>query len=195
MNWNQLREQWQQQEAATDAPDIRLLEQRDDALRAAVRRRDRRETIAACVVAVVFAIDLPFAAAAGQWWRFAFALLLVASALMTPLILRLGRGEGGEMAADAALLQSLRGRHAHARAQARLLEWAGLWYVAPMAVGLVGFTRVVAGTSPLAVGYIALVLAFSLFIAWLNWRAARRSLRPHVQHLQAQIDALSPAGE
>ena len=194
MNWNQMRAQWQQQDAATRVPDIRLLEQRDDALRATLKRRDRRETIAAVVVAAVFAINLPFAVAAGDWWRFAFALLLVASAAVTPRVLCMARGQGGDSAADVTLLQSLRGRHAHARAQARLLEWAGLWYVAPMTVGLVGLTLSVSGTTPLAIGYVVLVLAFSAFVAWLNWHVARRLLRPHAAQLQAQIDALSADG-
>ena len=64
-----------------------------------------------------------------------------------------------------------------------------------MTVGLVGLTLAVAGTTPLAVCYVMVVLAFSVFVAWLNWHAARSRLRPHLAQLQAQIDALSPAGE
>ena len=129
---------------------------------------------------------------AGHVWRLAFGVLLVASALMTPWILRLARGTGDDVVPGMPLLQCLRGRHAQALAQARLLEWAWLWYVAPMTVALVGLTLAVAGTTPLAIGYVVLVLVFSVFVGWINWHAARTRLRPHLARLQTQIDALVP---
>lgn len=192
MDWDRIREQWQRQPADAGTIAIEVLRLRDDALARRVRLRDRIELVAAVVVAVAFTGIGLLAALEEAWLELVFAGWLVAWAISIPVWLHRGRAHLAEADPAAPLLQHLERRRQLAITQARMLERAWLWYVAPALVGLVGLTLAASGPTPGALVYLASSLALGAAIAWWNRHVARTRFRPHADALQAQIDTLSP---
>lgn len=194
MDWDRIRERWQQQPADAGTIAIDALRRRDDALAKQVRRRDRIEVIAAVVVALAFSGIALVAALERAWLELAFAVWLVAWAVSIPVWLHRGRAHLSEADPAVPLLQHLERRRQLAITQARMLERAWLWYVAPALVGLVGLTLAASGPTPGALAYLGACLALGAAIAWWNAHVARTRFRQHADALQQQIDTLSATG-
>ena len=76
------------------------------------------------------------------------------------------------------------------RAQARMLEQAWLWYVAPCVTGILGLVLATRGIDVKGMVYSACVLAFGALIAWANRVAARRHFGVLADDIQREIDKL-----
>lgn len=192
MDWDRIRQQWKTQPAHADtgvADSARLREQADR-LQRTIRRRDRWETIAAIVVGVFFALVAGGAASDGNWPRLGFALLIVAWAVYIPIHLRRARRQLPDPRPDLPLRSFLVRQREAALAQARMLEQAWLWYVAPGVAGLLGLTL---SEGDLGLGrqlYVVAVLVLGAVLVWINRRTATRVFHPHAQALQRQIETL-----
>lgn len=197
MDWNNIRQQWAAQPAPEgQPPGAAALREQAGKLQRTIRRRDLLETIAAVVVVVFFALVAGGAASDGNWMRLGFALLIVIWALYLPFHLRRARRQLPDPQPDLPLRSFLERQRDAALAQARMLEQAWLWYVAPAMVGLVGLTlsEPGAGSDRGALLYIGGSLLFGAFVAWLNRHTAKHTFHAHAQALQSQIEALDGEG-
>lgn len=196
MDWDSIRQQWQAQAAGASepAPGVEQLRRESDRLQRTIRRRDRLETIAAVVVAVFFLLAAGGEFSRGGWVGGGFALLLVAWAVFVPFRLRRARQALPEPRPDLPLRLYLQRQREAALVQARMLERAWLWYVAPCMVGLLGLTFSVPGSGTGRLVYGAFVVALGILVAWINRRAARQVFRGHARALQQQIESLDGAG-
>ncbi|TKS54536.1 hypothetical protein E4582_07050 [Luteimonas yindakuii] len=195
MDWDRIRNEWRQQPAEQGAIAIDALRHRDEALARQVRSRDRIETVAAVVVGLAFTAIGVVAVRVGAWLEVMFAAWLVAWAISVPVWLRRGRAPSRQADPGLPLLQHLQCRRDLALAQARMLERAWLWYVAPAMVGLAGMTLAASGPTPGALGYIGICVALGVAIAWWNRSVARTRFRRHADELQQQIETLAVDGE
>ena len=218
MDWDNIRQQWKTQPAHADpgVADSARLRDQADRLQRTIRRRDRWETIAAIVVGVFFALVAGGAASDGNWPRLGFALLIVAWAVYIPIHLRRARRQLPDPRPDLPLRSFLMRQREAALVQARMLEQAWLWYIAPGVAGLVGLTlsedesQLIEANSKLTLisgiaGFVAAVpgvgllqlpggaswvLVLGAVLVWINRRTATRVFHPHAQALQRQIETL-----
>lgn len=190
-DWDHIRTRWQQQPTSDAmAASIDELRRRDQALQRKVHIRDRVESLAAAFVVVVFSILAAIAARGAAWGQLVFALWLAAWALFVPLHLRNTRRRAADPECGLPLLDFLHHQRAAALAQARMLERAWLWYVAPCLSGIIGLTLAIQGPTRPALIYIAATLAFGALITWLNRYAARTRFHAHANALQKQIESV-----
>ena len=196
MDWDNIRQQWQTQPPASPsaAPSAEHLRQESDRLQRRVRRRDLLETIAAVVVAVFFLWAAGSGFSRGNWVGASFALLLVAWAVFVPFQLRRARRKLPDPRRDLPPRTFLERQREAALAQARMLDRAWLWYVAPCMVGLLGLTFSAPGVETGDLLYGAFVVALGIFIAWINRRAAQ-VFHEHARGLGQQINSLDEAGD
>lgn len=191
MDWDQLQQQWQAEAGPTPMPESAADILRADAqMREKLVRRDRIETIAAVALALVFALFAVVDVFASHWLSAAGHAGLALWAAWVPHRLRRSRKEGAAPPADAPLREHLLRSRDAALAQARMLERAWLWYVLPCVAGLAVTTLADSGPTPLALGYLALVVVAGVAVAWWNRRAARTRMRSHADALLRQLQAL-----
>lgn len=196
MDWDNIRQQWQTQPPASPsaAPSAERLRQESDRLQERVRRRDLVETIAAVVVAVLFLLAAGSGFSRGNWVGASFALLLVAWAVFVPFQLRWARRKLPDPRRDLPPRIFLERQREAALAQARMLDRAWLWYVAPCMVGLLGLTFSAPGVDAGDLLYGGFVVALGIFIAWINRRAGQ-AFHEHARALGQQINSLDEAGD
>jgi hypothetical protein len=167
--------------------------QRLEQLRRELMWRDVRESVAAILVAAIFAVvaylvPAPLARAG--------ALVLVGASLMVIAVLvtlRLRHGRD-ETAPDASLAEFCRRELAHVDAQIRLTRRVAWWYIAPFVAGA---NMVFWGTSystTAGVVYLVATLALSAGIYWLNQRAVQREFLPVRRDLQRSLADLTANG-
>jgi hypothetical protein len=163
----------------SDEEILALVAEKARVLDRTVRARDRRETLAAAVVVVLFAPLL----LAPCWLGRAGAALVLAGCAIT--VVRLWRTRRRHAVAHAGLplAEVLRAERAKVEAQARLLESVLWWYIAPFALGAVMVVACREGSRWFTVGYAAFVAALSWGIWHLNQRAVRDELRPRGEEL------------
>lgn len=155
------------------------------ALDADVRRRDRRESVVALVMAPLF---LLMAVAATTAMSRIGALVVVAACLYIPMRLRAARrtfATAGLPVADA-----LRTELRQVQSQERLLGSATLWYFGPLGLGIGLY--IAGGPAPVtfrAVMIAALVVLYGGLAAW-NVRVARRDVAPVAAALRESLDEL-----
>lgn len=192
MEWDQVRNRWQQQPvAAVPAMTIHALRERDKRLARAVVWRDVLETLAAIAVVGFLSVYTINALGNEYWWRALAAGGLVAWAVFVPLRLRQARRRAAPPLPSLSLAEHLNRRRDAALAQAHMLETAWLWYVAPCVIGVTALSLTVAGPTVEVMIYLAVVLAFGVVLALLNWHTGRTRFRAHAEQLQAQLDALA----
>lgn len=191
MDWKQIRQQWQTA-SDTAAMDVALVElqQRDRTLRAQLRRRDWLETGVAWLVAPVFAVAAWFAGSRGAWWVMFFSTFLTLWCVYVPWRLWRARRSLPTPRHDVALIDYLRQERIAMLGQARMLERLWVWYLAPCAFGVIGLNVSAQGLTHSVLVYAAIVLVFSLILAWLNRFAARTRFRAHVEQIEEQISRL-----
>ncbi|WP_024891158.1 hypothetical protein [Luteimonas huabeiensis] len=192
MDWERIREAWQRQptDGAAQTVSLQSLRERDRALARAVRTRDRVEAVAAVLVLAFFALVGVAAGLRGAWWVAASAAWIAAWAAWLPWTLRRARHAVPEAAPDQPLVLHLQRRRDAALVQARLLDRAWRWYVAPPMLGASAFVLASSGPTPGALITIAAFVAFGMLAVWLNRRAAK-DFHAHAAALQRQIDPLA----
>lgn len=192
MDWQSIRQQWQRDEApsALEAAMV-AVRQRERELHARVRRRDLLETVVALLVVPFFGVLAVRYGLKAQWWTCGFAVLITAWAVCVPIRLWQARKRQPKPDPAQPLVDYLRAEREALLEQARMLEAVWLWYLAPCAIGVVGLT-LSAGPVTLGKGiYLAIVLAVSVFIGWVNHYAARTEFRAKALEIEAQLKQLS----
>lgn len=190
MDWNDIRQRWREDVPPARLASIDELQRADARLATAVRRRDRIETVAAVVVALLFLVGCIAAAIQGLWIEMVFGLVVLAWAAWLPFAFRRARRE--VPAADACMppVAYLSRQRDAALVQARLLERVWLWYLTPPAVGIFGLTLAIEGITAGSVTYLASVLVLYGGLAWFNRHVARTRFRAHAEQLQGHIQRL-----
>ena len=191
MDWNAMRHQWRQAESAAPAlvdPDvIEGVRQREQKLRAAVKRRDRLESGVALVLAPIFGYMTMRAGLSAKWWPMLFCAWLTAWTLYVPWQLWRVRRRMPEARIDSALLDYLPRQRDAMLMQARMLERVWLWYLAPCAIGVIGLNFAAQGATTGNFVYAAIVLVFFGYLARLNRRAARTQFRDLAASIDRQL--------
>ena len=191
MDWNELRHRWREAPAIPVPQTLeRDVEARDRKLRATVRRRDLLETVVAALMAPMFAGLAVWLAWRGAWIAFGFCALIVAWIGYVPWRLKQARRALGEPRPDVTLVAYLRAQHEAMLAQARMLEQAWLWYVAPCMVGIGGLVLSLGGVTTKTVAYLGFVGAFGLVLGYANRRVARTEFRDHAAAIARQLERL-----
>lgn len=192
MTLEEYREAWRRQDAgAGDGPEAeRLLarvRERSEAFDQRIRRHDRRETLAACAVALFFGWEL---LTAGSWLEGAGALVIVVSAAFVVWWLRRARRAGRAERADRPVAQQLRVHLARVEEQIRLQETVLWWYLGPPGVGVALFVLGL-DAGPLATALVlgAVVVVYAA-VWWMNQRTVRRDLEPRREELQRMLERL-----
>lgn len=139
-----------------------------------LRRRDRREMIAAGLVFLFFATML----LDPSWVVRIGALIVMGSSGVVAWVLRRARGRERDPAPDRPLAERIRAEREKVDTQIRLLENVLWWYLAPMMVGLGLIVLGDEGLSWFTLGYGAAVAVLCGAVYYLNQRTVRRSLRP-----------------
>jgi hypothetical protein len=192
MDWKQMQQRWQDAPAEPLESDLLgPIKQRDQSLRAKVRRRDGLESLVALLMAPVFAYMAWRAGIAEQWLKCFFAGLLAAWAVYVPLHLWLTRRALPTLQPEQPLIKFLQQSHSAMVLQAQQLERAWIWYLGPCAVGVIGMSFAADGASIGAWIYAAIVIGFFAFLARLNTRAARTEFRDHADDIQRHISLLT----
>ncbi|MEO0576458.1 MAG: hypothetical protein AAF004_13420 [Pseudomonadota bacterium] len=156
-----------------------------------ISRRDRLETIASVAMIPVFGFATWQAFSEGQWSTAIFALLITAAVIWIPFKLRATRKLRPAPDPQQNVLAFLRAELAAVQAQARLARAAWLWYVAPIAVGVIGFYTSVAGWNADSLGYAVIVVVVGIAIHALNaygaapkFDASARELEEQIRHIE-----------
>ena len=191
MDWNDLRRRWHDVPAAP-VPDTlqRELEQRDQALRRTLRRRDLVETGVALLMAPVFVAIAVKLFLDEAWAAFAFCGLIVAWIAFVPWRLWQARRALPTPRPELPTVDYLGAERDAMLAQARMLEQAWLWYFAPCAVGIAGLAFSVAGFTPKSIAYVAIVAVFCVVMSVANRRAARVAFRDHAAAIARQLERM-----
>lgn len=194
MDWNQIRQRWQSasgpQLATPDGELLADLRRREARLRGQVQRRDRLETTVALLLVPIFGYASWRAGLRGDWLPMAFTLWLTAWLLYVPWHFWRVRRRMPPAQPQQALVVHLTQQRDAMLAQARMLEQVWLWYLAPCAIGAIGFNFAVGGATPRNFIYAAVVLAFCVFLDWLNRRAARTHFRDLAAGIDQQLTTL-----
>ena len=196
MNWNDLEELWREQTApgASTPPDERAkvaliggFEKRSRTLSRKLFWREWREILACLFVAVYWV---------HKWWEIGSAgwpLLIslgLALWLIGYLLGELCRRRKMKLPAQASLSAKVAGDLAELRRQRRLLKSVGVWYVGPLALGvlvdwIVGMRL---GTRPTSLGVLVTDVwvfgAIAWGVWWLNQRAVRKKIEPEIAELE-----------
>lgn len=191
MNLDDMRREWQSETTLESSPMsetemLELVKHRSSAFDRTIARRDRRETIAAIVVMILF---LPLLAT-GPWLARAGVLVVLgAFALIFAKLGAARRLEASERL-DLSLAELLESERAKVEGQIRLLESVVSWYIIPPAVGAMLIVIGLEGLSWFTAGYAVFALAISLWVYRLNQRAVHRELRPRRSELERLIHEL-----
>lgn len=191
VNLEDARRDWQAQslprEAKIEESEILdLVKERSAAFDRQIGRRDRREAIAAIVVAILF---IPLLLT-GPWLSRAGVLVVLGA--LAVIVRKLGAARRAEAAdqVDLSLRELLNNERAKIDGQIRLLESVVSWYILPPVIGALMIVIGLEGFSWFTAIYALLALALSIWIYRLNQRAARQDLRPRREELDRLIQEL-----
>lgn len=193
MKLDDAKEAWQNADDASetslsDEALLALVKEEAEAFDEKIRRRDRREFIAAAVVFSFFSVMLfdP------SWMVRAGATVVMASSVWIAWTLRRTRSRESP-SSERPVAEVIRSERAKVDRQIRLLESILWWYIAPPALGL---SLVVAGDVGLS--WFALIYGLGgagVFgcVYHLNQRAVREDLRPRRRKLTRRLRRLDDA--
>lgn len=191
MKLDDARHDWQAQSLPkepnmSESEILDLVKRRSTALDRQIGRRDRREAIAAIIVAILF---IPLLLT-GPW--LARAGVLVVLGALALIVRKLAAARHGEAAdrTDLSLRELLTSERAKVDGQIRLLEGVVSWYILPPVVGALMIVIGLKGLSWFTAVYALFTLALSIWIYRLNQRAARHELRPRRAELDRLIQGL-----
>lgn len=191
MNLDDARLAWQSQTLVEETrmkeeEMLELVKRDSSAFDRAITRRDRRETIVAVAVLLIF---LPLLATGPWLTRVGVLVLLGAFALIFTKLGTARRLEASERV-DLSLAELLESERSKLDGQIRLLESVIAWYIIPPTVGAMLIVIGLRGLSWFTAGYAILALAVSTWIYHLNQQAVRRELRPRRSELERLIHEL-----
>lgn len=183
MNIEDLRAEWSRMDGSQDAlPDAALLarvQSRAREMEETIRRRDRRESIAAGVVFLFFLLPL----ITGPWLSRIGAGIALAACIVIVLQMRRARRAQPTSSHDRSLAEALAMERTHMLAQIRLLRTVPWWYAGPLAVGVVLVYAGASGATWSTLLYAVAVAVLSAVIIALNRRAVRTELLPALRAL------------
>ena len=187
MEWSDLKSQWQTQQDSAPLPDRppRLV-----GLWRTVNRRDRLETIAGVVTALVFLASAVFFAIAGLWVTTLSSLFLVGCIVLILLRLHQARRQIPTPDAEAPVLTFLKAEQDALQAQASLLSSTFVWYWGPLGFGVIVFFTSIRGFDLVSLAYAVLVAAFGLGVDALNRAAVKQQIQPALGWINEQISQL-----
>ena len=191
MKLDDARHDWQEQSLPqepkmSESEILDLVKEKSTAFDRQIGRRDRREAIAAIIVAILF---IPLLLT-GPW--LARAGVLVVLGALALIVRKLGAARHGEAAerADLSISELLTSERAKVDGQIRLLEGVVSWYILPPVVGAMMIVIGLEGLSWFTAVYALFTLALSIWIYRLNQHAARHELRPRRAELDRLIQGL-----
>lgn len=156
-----------------------LVKERSEAFDKKIRRRDRREGIAAALVFLFFSLQL----LDPSWVVRIGALVVMGSSAFVYWTLRRARTGHAPPTPEKPVAEAIQAEREKVEEQIRLLEGVLWWYIAPLAVGLLMVVAGNAGLSWFTLGYGTFVLAVGAGVYYLNWREVRTNLRPRRDEL------------
>jgi len=193
MNLDEMKQAWQEDPAPGSPPPglVAQVRERSAKLDRTIRRRDRRETAAAVLLALFFLAALP---SSGPLTRVGI-LLIVATAVLIVVKLRRARRGAATVDPGAPLTISLERERERVGAQIRLLRTVLWWYILPLAVGVVLVFGGGVGWGPLAAAYFMAVAVGAWIVHALNQRAVQSELVPRYEELDALVRQLERGGD
>ena len=183
VNIEELKKEWN----AMDEPIVRLpdaallagVKARAQELETTIRRRDRRETVAAGLVAVFFLLPL----ITGPSLTRIGALIVIAACILTVVQLRRARRAHPPAAYERPLADVIETERSRLVSQIRLLQSVPWWYAAPFAVGVILVYGGAAGATLSTLLYAIVVVLVAAAIIALNRRAVENDLLPALREL------------
>lgn len=166
--------------ALSDEELLRLVKEKSEAFDEKIRRRDRREWIAAALVFLVFFAVMLLTS---SWLVRVGSLLLMGWSVSLYWTLRRARTGYASPAPDQPVAEAIRTEREKVNEQIRLLQGVLWWYILPPTVGILLFLVGNAGLSWVTLGYGAFVVALGGGIYYLNQREVRETLRPRRNEL------------
>jgi hypothetical protein len=188
MNLDEMSQAWRA-DPAPGPPDPELVASvrtRAEKLDRTLRRRDRRETVVAVAVSLIFLAAFPVS---GLVTRIGI-LVTVAAAIFIVFMLRRARRGEGTLEPDAPVLVVLDQKRARVGAQIRLLRSVVWWYILPIGVGVMLVFGGGVGWGPLTMGYGAAVVVLGWVVHALNQKAVRTELVPRHEELDSLVREL-----
>ena len=183
MNIEELRREWNaMDEPVVRLPDATLLagvKARALELETTIRRRDRRETVAAVLVAVFFMLPL----ITGQWLTRIGALIVIAACVLTVVQLRRARRAHPPAGYERPLAEVIETERSRLVSQIRLLQAVPWWYAAPFAVGVILVYAGTVGATLSTLLYSVVVVLVAAIIIALNRRVVENDLLPALREL------------
>lgn len=165
--------------AVPDEELLALVKRESEAFDETIRRRDRRESIAAVAVFAFFA----FLLVDPSWLVRAGAVVAMAGAVLVYWTLRRTRKRHERRVRARSLARSIRAEREKVDAQIGLLERVLWWYIAPFVVAAVLIIVGSNGASWVTLVMVAIVVAVAAWIYRLNRNAVRCTLRPRRERL------------
>lgn len=188
MDWNDLRSRWRASEPPS--PMAEMLDRvgaRSGRLRSAISRRDLIESVIAIVMIPPFAWLAWQLGTRGLWLPFAFIAFLLGWLVYVPLRLRAARRALPVVRADMPTRDYLAAERDAMRVQATMLEAVWRWYLAPCAIGVIGFVLSARGFTLKTVLYSAVVLGFCALLGYANKVAAKTQFHTLADDIDHQI--------
>lgn len=191
MNLDDAKREWQAQlephePIMSETEILDFVKRRSTSFDKQIMRRDRREVIAAVVVAVLF---MPLLAA-GPW--LARAGVIVVLGALALIVARLGTARRADTTGrgDRSLSELLNTERAKIDGQIRLLESVLSWYIVPLAIGALMVDAGIAGVGWFTLVYTLLIVVLSVLIYRTNQRAVRSQLLPRREEVDRLIQQL-----
>lgn len=165
--------------ALSDEDLLRLVKEQSKAFDQKIRRRDRREGIAAALVALLFSTML----LDPSWLVRIGALIVIGSSAFVYWTLRRARTGYAPPSLDQPVAAAIRTEREKVDEQIRLLKTVLWWYLLPPGVGLLLVVVGDAGLSWFTLGYGVGVALLGGGIYYFNQRKVRAHLRPRRKEL------------
>lgn len=194
MQWDLLRQQWQQSTAP--CPDLTATIDRAHAqsrrLHRRIVRRDGFETLLGLAMVPLFAAAAVIALGKGAWLTAAFSTLLTGWLLFMPWWLWRARRRLPVVRADQPLVHFLRQERHAMIDQAHLFKSTWRWNLGPAAVGTIGFYASVRGLGTATAIYAAIVLTVYACIDRYQDYIARSRFLSRVDEIDQLLATFNP---
>ncbi len=186
MDWNRIQTQWQSR-SDLQAPDTLADLATPERLWPIIRRRDRNETFVSVLGAFFFGGFAVFLLLIGKPVAALFGLWLTLVCVYIPLRLRRARQMIPVPDPGRPVTEFLRAERQALLGQRELLGAVWRWYWGPIAVGVIGFFVGIIGWHWISAAFVAIVVAGSVGIEYLNRMAVRHSIEPAIEAVERQI--------